>query len=115
MINADDIRDMQEDLESYSNFVEDLMLTKGEARLYENTFGLVGEAGEVAEKVKKLVRDGTRYSDNEILLELGDVLFYITALANLHNGDLRKVLDLNMLKLNDRKQRGKLQGSGDNR
>lgn len=115
MINETDIRDMQEDLDGYTNFVESMIMTKGKDRLVENTLGLVGEAGEVAEKIKKTFRDSTAYSHQEILQELGDVLFYVTALANLHNANLRKVMDLNMLKLNSRKQRNKLHGSGDNR
>lgn len=99
----------------YSQFVEDKMLTKGRDRLVENTLGLVGESGEVAEKIKKLWRDNKRFSDEEIIKELGDVLFYVTALSNIFGGNLRKTMETNMNKLNDRDQRGKLQGSGDNR
>ena len=99
----------------YSQFVEDKMLTKGRNRLVENTLGLVGESGEVAEKIKKLWRDNKRFSDEVIIKELGDVLFYVTALSNIFGGNLRKTMETNMNKLNDRDQRGKLQGSGDNR
>jgi NTP pyrophosphatase (non-canonical NTP hydrolase) len=99
----------------YSQFVEDKMLTKGRDRLVENTLGLVGESGEVAEKIKKLWRDNKRFSDEEIIKELGDVLFYVTALSNIFGGNLRRTMETNMNKLNDRDQRGKLQGSGDNR
>ena len=99
----------------YSQFVEDKMLTKGRERLLENTLGLVGEAGEVAEKVKKLFRDKNKFKDEDILKELGDVLFYTVALANIFGGNLRKVMEMNMAKLDDREQRGVLKGSGDNR
>jgi len=99
----------------YSQFVEDKIFTKGRDRLIENTLGLVGEAGEVSEKIKKLFRDKNKFSDDEVLKELGDVLFYTVALSNIFNGNLRKVMEMNMAKLNDREQRGVLKGSGDNR
>ena len=99
----------------YSQFVEDKVFTKGRERLVENTLGLVGEAGEVSEKVKKIFRDKSKFSDEEVLKELGDVLFYVTALSNIFGGNLRKIMEMNMTKLNDREQRGKLKGSGDNR
>jgi NTP pyrophosphatase (non-canonical NTP hydrolase) len=99
----------------YSQFVEDKILTKGRDRLIENTLGLAGEAGEVSEKVKKLFRDKNRFKDEDILKELGDVLFYTVALANIFGGNLRKVMEMNMAKLDDREQRGVLKGSGDNR
>jgi|TARA_B100001094_G_scaffold236076_1_gene231159 NTP pyrophosphatase (non-canonical NTP hydrolase) len=99
----------------YSQFVEDKILTKGRDRLIENTLGLAGEAGEVSEKIKKLFRDKNRFSDEDLLKELGDVLFYTVALANIFGGNLRKVMEMNMAKLDDREQRGVLKGSGDNR
>ena len=99
----------------YSQFVEDKVFTKGRDRLVENTLGLTGEAGEVAENIKKLFRDSSKFSDEEVLKELGDVLFYVTALSNIFGGNLRKTMEMNMAKLNDREQRGKLKGSGDNR
>ena len=91
------------------------MFTKGRDRLVENTLGLVGEAGEVSEKVKKLFRDKNKFTDEEVLKELGDVLFYTVALANIFGGNLKKVMEMNMAKLDDREQRGVLKGSGDNR
>lgn len=101
--------------EIYSEWVEGKILTHGKERLVENTLGLAGEAGEVAEKMKKLIRDGSRFTNEEIMKELGDVVFYATALANFYGGGLREVIDLNIKKLDDRQKRGKLQGSGDNR
>jgi len=65
--------------------------------------------------VKKLFRDKNRFKDEDILKELGDVLFYTVALANIFGGNLRKVMEMNMAKLDDREQRGVLKGSGDNR
>jgi len=102
-------------LRFYSQFVEDKVFTKGRERLVENTLGLVGESGEVAEKIKKLFRDKGKFSDEDVLKELGDVLFYVVALSNTFGGNLKKTMEMNMAKLDDREQRGKLKGSGDNR
>jgi NTP pyrophosphatase (non-canonical NTP hydrolase) len=80
----------------YSAWVEKKIMTEGQARLVENTLGLVGEAGEVAEKIKKLIRDSSRFQNEEIMKELGDVVFYATALANIYGKGLQEVLELNM-------------------
>ena len=99
----------------YSGWVEKKILTKDQERLVENTLGLVGEAGEVAEKIKKLIRDNNKYANEEIMKELGDVVFYATALANIYGRGLQEILELNVQKLDDRQKRNKLRGSGDNR
>ena len=99
----------------YSGWVEKKILTEGQERLYANTLGLVGEAGEVAEKMKKLVRDSSRFTNEEIMKELGDVVFYATALGNIYGRGLQEILELNIQKLDDRQKRNKLRGSGDNR
>lgn len=99
----------------YSLWVEKKIITKDQERLIENILGLVGEAGEVAEKIKKLIRDKSKVTNEDILKELGDVLFYTTALANIYGRGLQDVMKLNISKLNDRQRRGKLTGSGDNR
>ena len=81
--------------------------------------GLSGEAGEVADKVKKVYRDSEgEISDEkrlEIAKELGDVLWYLANLANELNADLEFIAESNLDKLNSRKKRGVLGGSGDNR
>ena len=117
MITAEDIESMKYfgSVEEYSDWVEGMMLTKGKDRLVENTLGLVGEAGEVAEKVKKLIRDTSKFSNEEIAKELGDVLFYTAALGNIYGYTLQEIIKLNTEKLNSRKDRGTLKGSGDNR
>ena len=79
------------------------------------TLGLVGEAGEVAEKLKKSIRDYSMFDKEGCLQELGDTLFYVAALANLYGGSLQTVAEMNVKKLDDRQLRGVLQGSGDNR
>tara|TARA_R110000803_G_scaffold31470_6_gene70194 strand:+ start:101 stop:457 length:357 start_codon:yes stop_codon:yes gene_type:complete len=99
----------------YSYWVEGMITTQGEKRLFENTLGLAGEMGEVAEKIKKYHRDGTKINQKEIIKELGDVVFYVTALANYFYSNLPEVLETNMDKLNSRAKRGVIKGSGDNR
>jgi len=101
--------------QDYSYWVEGKIVTDGDTRLVENTLGLIGEAGEVAEKIKKMLRDSTKVSPDELVKELGDVVFYVTALANYFNSDLTEVLQANMDKLNSRARRGVIRGSGDNR
>lgn len=83
------------------------------------TLGLCGEAGEVAEKIKKVIRDRGGQIDAEtqaaIAKELGDVLWYVAQLATELELDLNAIAAANLEKLRSRQQRGVLQGSGDNR
>ena len=81
--------------------------------------GLAGEAGEVAEKLKKLYRDRSGQVDQEwrrqFVNELGDVLWYLDRLAADFGYDLEDVASANMFKLNGRMERQTLHGSGDER
>ena len=82
--------------------------------------GLCGEAGEVAEKVKKSIRDGIHnWPDEqfkeELTKELGDVLWYISALASDLDISLNEIAESNLQKLASRKKRNMIGGSGDNR
>ena len=76
--------------------------------------GLTSEAGEVAGKVKKYVRD-LAWDKDAVIAELGDVFWYLARMCDEMGVDAEKVLQLNHDKLEDRKNRNKLQGSGDNR
>jgi NTP pyrophosphatase (non-canonical NTP hydrolase) len=81
--------------------------------------GLNGEAGELAEKYKKIIRDCKGVVSEEqnqaMLKELGDVLWYVAMCAKELGHDLESVAQLNLVKLSSRKDRDKLHGSGDNR
>lgn len=83
------------------------------------TLGLAGEAGEVAEKIKKVLRDDkgivSEEKKKELEKELGDVLWYIAQLATELGLSLDEIASANLKKLLSRKERGVLRGSGDNR
>jgi NTP pyrophosphatase (non-canonical NTP hydrolase) len=77
---------------------------------------LVGEAGEVANKIKKVIRDKKIFrSEVEIASEIGDVLWYCAMLADYLDTNLGKIMEDNIDKLQSRKSRGTLGGSGDRR
>lgn len=80
--------------------------------------GLAGEAGEVADKVKKLFRDHNGELDRcraDLIMELGDVLWYLSALCDQLHVDLAEVAVMNIAKLQSRADRGTLGGEGDDR
>lgn len=81
--------------------------------------GLNGEAGEIAEKLKKVIRDNGGKIDEtktyELAKELGDVLWYVAETATQLGLSLGQIAEINVEKLFSRKVRGELQGNGDNR
>ena len=87
----------------------------------EKALGLAGETGEVLEKIKKMIRDKngvfspTPEDIAELKKELGDVLWYLSALAFYNGIDLDDVARANLSKLRSRKERNQIHGSGDNR
>lgn len=78
--------------------------------------GLTGEVGELASIYAKALRDGPKENHKEMVLkELGDILWFISAIAVDEGFYLSEVAATNIHKLRDRKERGVLRGSGDNR
>jgi NTP pyrophosphatase (non-canonical NTP hydrolase) len=81
--------------------------------------GLASEAGEVCGKIKKILRDKNGVYNTEekdvVAAEIGDVLWYLSALASDLHLDLNSIAQSNLDKLADRQSRNKISGSGDNR
>lgn len=79
----------------------------------------LGEAGEIQGKVKKIFRDDDGYCTQEraeaIAKELGDLLWYVTRLADKIGYSLEKVAEMNAKKLADRAEAGTIKGDGDDR
>jgi NTP pyrophosphatase (non-canonical NTP hydrolase) len=92
---------------------------RGEGNLVYPALGLCGESGEVAEKIKKVIRDSNGVVSLEaklaILKELSDCLWYVSATAKELGFTLSEVAITNLNKLEDRRDRGVLHGSGDDR
>lgn len=90
-----------------------------QSRIVYPTLGLTGEAGEVADKVKKVIRDThgefTPEKKQEIMKEIGDVLWYCATLSHDLGYDLEEVARTNVEKLRSRMERHRITGSGDNR
>ena len=118
-------------VEEYQKIIKETRLYPREMGLAYCGLGLTGEAGEVADKIKKLYRDtpekleklrhhkvlsdDTPLIVNNLAKELGDVLWYIAAIAEELSLDLATIMEMNYDKLQKRVKTGTIQGSGDNR
>jgi len=99
----------------YQEFAKTTAIYPEQYKVVYPALGLAGEAGEVTEKVKKMLRDGTVPDKKEIAKELGDVLWYISALAGDFGISLEEIAQMNYEKLKSRQERNVISGSGDNR
>ena len=104
-------------LDEFQMRAEDTAIYPNEYSVVYPALGLAGEAGEVADKVKKIVRDGEPhlFYKDDIAKELGDVLWYVAILARDLGYSLEEIAQTNLDKLEDRKNRNMLKGSGDDR
>lgn len=110
---------MKYDFETYTTAAKRTAIYPRDRALEYLALGLTSEAGEVAGKIKKLLRDEdswfTEESYQALLSELGDVLWYLAMLADELYTPLGEVAHGNINKLKDRQQRGTIGGSGDER
>lgn len=107
---------------NYQQICTETQIYPREHAVFYPALGLAGEAGEVANKVKKIIRDQNANLKNlsgevkdEIASELGDCLWYISALATDLGIGLDGVAIENVKKLQKRKEQGTIHGSGDKR
>jgi len=107
------------DLDMYQKVALTTAIYPREQAIIYPTLGLTGEAGEVANKVKKIIRDGSNKNDDslvsEIKSEIGDCLWYIAVLASDFNIKLSDIASSNLEKLANRKKNNTIHGSGDTR
>lgn len=97
---------------SIHEYQTQMMRTYKPNRLMNHILGLVGEAGEVAELIKKDQYHAKPYDRNTMKDELGDVLWYLTALANDHELSLAEIAERNIEKLQMRYPNGFVKGGG---
>lgn len=106
-------------LNEYQSLALETAIYPEQYKVIYPALGINGEAGEIAEKVKKVIRDeDCVLADSyrtEIAKEVGDVLWYCAVLANDLGFSLEEIGKMNIDKLKSRKQRGKISGNGDNR
>ena len=115
------------DLDDYQTAALDTLIYGNEEHL---TYGLAAEVGEIMSLMQKSARRDLRYWDDndhvilgdytplfkeKIFAELGDVLWYLSCLANFHGFPMNAIARHNLEKLGKRKAEGKIQGNGDNR
>lgn len=102
-----------------AKYSKDGIMVATEQGLIEKVLGLPGEAGEAADKFKKIIRDKSgviSLSDREeIVKELGDVMWYVSTIAAYLDVPLSEVANGNISKLESRLRRNKIHGEGDNR
>jgi NTP pyrophosphatase (non-canonical NTP hydrolase) len=115
---AKDVADMVVGLNIYAEVAMQFDICKGYPVVYA-ALGLTGEAGEFADKVKKILRDEkgdiSKEARIELVKELGDTLWYVVKAAKDLGVNLSDVAMCNLEKLESRRERGVISGSGDNR
>ena len=107
------------DFQDYQQKARETAIYPSEHSILYPTLGLCGEAGVVAEKVKKVIRDkGGEFDEFDrmnIRKELGDVLWYMAQICSDLDLRLESIAIANVEKLRLRKEKGTLSGSGDER
>ena len=97
---------------TFAEYQEGMSRTYKPNRLLNHILGLLGESGEVAEIIKKSEYHGKPYTQDKMKDELGDVLWYLTALASDHGLTLEGIAEHNVAKLAARYPNGFVKGGG---
>lgn len=109
-------------LNEYQEKAQSFDLTKEDNFRHQKQalFGLCEEVGELMGKFKRAARgdygtDGcaAMNMDNDVMLELGDVLWYVAAVAASARWNLEDIASSNIAKLEARKAKGVIKGSGE--
>ena len=105
------------DMNQYQEAARETAIFPKDKSLMYLTLGICGEAGEIAEKVKKHIRDNTSHHQlrESLILEIGDVMWYLANLADAIHVDMDWIAIQNIEKIKSRMNRNKIQGNGDNR
>ncbi len=107
------------DINEYQEAALSTAIYPNDGKVSYLALAICGEAGELADKVKKVLRDKNgQFSESDykaLALELGDVLWYSANLAHILGYDLSEVAQMNIEKIAGRVERGTLHGAGDNR
>lgn len=103
------------DFNQYQEFVKTMKVYPEKHAIIYPALGLSGESGEIAEKVKKWLRGDRLLQKEELVKEIGDVLWYCASLADDLGVTFEEVVRENIEKLSSRKERGVLKGDGDSR
>ena len=120
-----ELNDYQRKARSTATYGESVVRISSDRKAYDilklayTALGLSGEAGEVADKIKKIIRDDFGYISDikrtELIKELGDVMWYVANIAHELGYDLDVVALINIEKLKSRQERDAISGEGDNR
>jgi NTP pyrophosphatase (non-canonical NTP hydrolase) len=102
------------EFDAYQDWTDETAIYPPEKGIEYTALGLASEAGEFAGKVKKMIRD-KNYDLEAMVSELGDVLWYVARAAAELDIHLSDVAQMNIEKLQSRKERDTLKGSGDTR
>ena len=103
------------ELNEYQSKATETAIYPDAAKIVYPAIGVADEAGEILGKIKKYVRGDGPIDDDALIAEMGDVLWYLAALASDLQVNLDYVARLNLHKLQSRQERDVLRGNGDNR
>lgn len=114
------MEELLKQFDDYQTFTRTTAIYKKDNELAYLMLGITSEVGEVADKLKKQIRDrpDQPFTDDqtlEIQKELGDVLWYLARLVDHFGLSFQDTMNLNVDKLNGRLEKNVIKGSGDNR